>query len=91
MNKKTSKVYIDDLWTDQIATDDTNWVINDEDSKKKLEIYITKWRTSMSWWDSLVKGEEKIDTQKINPEPSKLSDLDGEMKSTVGKMMFDMQ
>lgn len=45
----------------------------------------------MNWWDSLVKGEKKIDTQKINPEPSKLSDLDGEMKSTVGKMMFDMQ
>lgn len=45
----------------------------------------------MTWWDSLLKNEKKIDTQKINPEPSKMSDLDGEMKSTVGKMMFDMQ
>lgn len=56
-----------------------------------MEIYITKWRNTMVWWDCVVKGEPKIDTQKINPEPSKLSDLQGEMKQTVGKMMFDMQ
>lgn len=56
-----------------------------------MEIYVTKWRNTMTWWDSVIKSEPKIDTQKINPEPSKLGDLDGEMKSTVGKMMFDMQ
>ena len=45
----------------------------------------------MNWWDSLVKGEQPIDTQKINPEPSKISDLDGDMKTSVNKMVFDMQ
>ncbi len=89
--KDGSKVYIDGDWSDKIAFDDINWVLSDEGSNKVIEIYVTKWRTSMNWWDSLVKGEQAIDTQKINPEPSKLSELDGEMKTTVSKMMFDMQ
>ena len=90
-NKRTNFVYLEGEWSDKISFEDINWTITNENSQKKIEIYITKWKTSMNWWDSLVKGEKKIDTQKINPEPSKLSDLDGEMKSTVGKMMFDMQ
>ncbi len=89
--KDASKVYIDGEWSDKIAIDEINWTLSDESGHKILEIYVTKWKTSMNWWDSLIKGEQPIDTQKINPEPSKLSDLDGEMKTTVGKMMFDMQ
>ena len=29
----------------------------EEGNHKVIEIYITKWRTSMNWWDSLIKGE----------------------------------
>ena len=36
----------------------------------------------MSWWECCIKGEPIIDTTKINPEPSKLSDLDNETRST---------
>ncbi|XP_058082602.1 protein BOBBER 2-like [Magnolia sinica] len=44
---------------------------------KFIYILLTK-QNQMEWWKSLIKGDPEVDTQKIKPENSKLSDLDPE-------------
>ncbi|KAH6809699.1 HSP20-like chaperones superfamily protein [Perilla frutescens var. frutescens] len=70
-----------------VKVDDCFWSLEDQ---KSVSILLTK-QNQMQWWKYLVKGEPEIDTQKAEPESSKLSDLDPETRSTVEKMMFDQR
>nr|GEY13709.1 hypothetical protein [Tanacetum cinerariifolium] len=70
-----------------VKVDDCFWSIEDQNS---ISILLTK-QDQMEWWKYLVKGEPEIDTQKVEPESSKLGDLDPETRSTVEKMMFDQR
>jgi len=78
-------------WPEKIKADDSFWTLEEGKEGKFLHLACQKWLNQMHWWDCVIKGDPKIDTQKINPEPSNLSDLDGETRQTVEKMMFDQR
>ena len=58
------------------------------DGRRILQISLTK-KEGQNWWSCVITGDQEIKTQKIEPENSKLSDLDGETRSVVEKMMYD--
>lgn len=89
--KDGSKVYLEGEWFEKIDSEETFWTMESTKDGKQLVMNITKMPNQDKWWDTVIKGDKTIDTSKVNPEPSKLSDLDGEMRGEVEKMMFDMR
>lgn len=59
-------------------------MLTDEDGT--LSIYLTKFNR-VEWWKSVVKGEPEINSRKVEPEKSRLDDLDSETRQTAEKMM----
>ncbi|KAE8811184.1 protein BOBBER 1-like [Hordeum vulgare] len=70
-----------------VKVEDCFWSIEDG---RSLSILLTK-RNQSEWWKCVIKGDPDIDTQRAEPESSKLSDLDPETRQTVEKMMFDQR
>uniref|UniRef100_A0A1J3ICV9 Protein BOBBER 2 n=1 Tax=Noccaea caerulescens TaxID=107243 RepID=A0A1J3ICV9_NOCCA len=78
---------IDGEFFHPVKPDDCFWNIEDQ---KVISVLLTK-QDQMEWWKYCVKGEPEIDTQKVEPESSKLADLDPETRSSVEKMLFDQR
>lgn len=82
----------------RIKADDSAWTLESggstssfsSSSGKLLMITLQKDNT-MEWWSCVVQGEPEIDLQKIEPENSKLGDLDGDTRQVVEKMMYDQR
>src|SRR5690606_16786518 len=74
-----------------IRTDESTWTRSPAPAGSKvIEIHLDK-VNKMEWWAHVVTTAPKIDVTKIVPETSKLSDLDGETRSMVEKMMYDQR
>jgi hypothetical protein len=82
--------FIDGDTPHQILTDDSTWTLETTKAGKEISIHLQK-APGSNWWAHIVTNAPKIDTTKIKPENSKLSDLDGETRSMVEKMMYDQE
>ena len=68
--------------SEAVKADDCLWNLSDG----VVELTLTK-AEGMHWWRSVMEGDPAIDTQQVEPENSKLEELDPETRTTVEKMM----
>ncbi|KAB2107622.1 hypothetical protein AG0111_0g3926 [Alternaria gaisen] len=87
---KGQEPFIDGELPHPIRVDDSTWTLASVGSQKEISIHLDK-VNQLEWWAHVVTTAPKIDTSKIQPENSKLGDLDGETRGMVEKMMFDQR
>lgn len=75
----------------EIKPSEATWTLETTSSGKDLSIHLDK-SNQTTWWASVTTNAPYfLDTSKIQPENSKLSDLDGETRGMVEKMMYDQR
>ena len=85
--RSQADLIVDAPLTKPVVMDDSFWTVEDGN---RLVINLQK-SNQMEWWDSVCQGDPTIDVRAIRPENSSVSDLDGETRKTVEKMMYDQR
>ena len=81
---------IDGDLSEPVIPSESLWNIQDSKEGREIQVNLVK-EKGMHWWKNVIDGDEEIDTTKIQPENSRLEDLDPETRQTVEKMMYDQR
>jgi hypothetical protein len=87
LKNNLSNPIVDGLLHRAIKEEESGWNLSDG---SEITMNLEK-VNRMEWWKCVIQGHPEIDTTKIQPENSKLSDLDNETRAMVEKMMFDQR
>jgi len=89
---KGKEAIVEGAFPHPIHVDESTWTLETTNNPpgKEVSIHLDK-INRMEWWPHIVTSAPPIDVSKITPESSKLSDLDGETRTMVEKMMYDQR
>jgi hypothetical protein len=88
---KGKPLLIDGEFAQKVKKEECTWTVDSmPGGGSQVTLFLDK-ENKMEWWRSVIVGDAEIDTSKVQPENSKLSDLDGDTRQTVEKMMYDQR